>query len=96
VELITYHIIVVGGGPAGIITALTAIKIGEVYFASTGMTSRTCEREAFRHVAATAEAPGRHPGSLPGAQALKVKLLFADRSGLPAAVRCPEGLRSGS
>ena len=62
--------------------AAFSTKIGDVYFASTGMTSRTCEKEAFRHVAATAEAPDRHPGSLPGAQALKVKLLFADRAGL--------------
>jgi NADH oxidase (H2O2-forming) len=46
------------------------------------MTSRTCLREGFRHLDAVAEAPDRHPGSLPGAQTLKLKLLFADRSGL--------------
>ncbi len=62
--------------------AAFSTKIGGVYFASAGMTSRTCEKESFRNVSATAEAPDRHPGSLPGAQALKVKLFFADRSGL--------------
>jgi NADPH-dependent 2,4-dienoyl-CoA reductase/sulfur reductase-like enzyme len=62
--------------------AAFSTKIGGVYFASSGMTSRSCEKEGFRHVSATAEAPDRHPGTLPGAQALKVKLLFADRSGL--------------
>ena len=62
--------------------AAFSTKIGEVYFASTGMTSRTCAKEAFRHVAATAQAPDRHPGSPPGARTLKLKLLFADRSGL--------------
>ena len=32
--------------------------------------------------AATAIAPDRHPGMLPGARELKVKLIFADRSGI--------------
>jgi len=62
--------------------AAFSTKIGETYFASTGMTSRTCMNEAFRHVDATAEAPDRQPGNLPGSRMLKVKLLFADRSGL--------------
>ena len=33
-------------------------------------------------VTATAVAPDRHPGMLPGASELKVKLVFADRSGI--------------
>jgi NADH oxidase (H2O2-forming) len=44
---------------------------------------------------ATAEAPDRHPGSLPGAQALKVKLLFADRSGLILGGQMSGGLSVG-
>jgi NADPH-dependent 2,4-dienoyl-CoA reductase/sulfur reductase-like enzyme len=62
--------------------AAFSTKIGGVYFASTGMTSKSCEKETFRNITAKAEAPDRHPGTLPGAHALKVKLLFADRSGL--------------
>ena len=46
------------------------------------MTSRTCEKEGFRSISATTAAPDRHPGTLPGAQELKVKLVFADRSGI--------------
>jgi pyruvate/2-oxoglutarate dehydrogenase complex dihydrolipoamide dehydrogenase (E3) component len=46
------------------------------------MTCRTCEKEGFRYVTATAVAPDRHPGMLPGASELKVKLVFADRSGI--------------
>ena len=46
------------------------------------MTCRTCEKEGFRYVTATASAPDRHPGVLPGASELKVKLVFSDRSGI--------------
>ena len=57
-------------------------RIGGVSFASAGMTCRTCEKEGFRHVVGVAAAPDRHPGVLPGAGEMKVKLVFADRSGI--------------
>jgi NADH oxidase (H2O2-forming) len=53
-----------------------------ITFASAGMTCRNCEKEGFRYVTATAIAPDHHPGALPGASDLKVKLVFADRSGI--------------
>lgn len=56
-------------------------KIGNVCFASAGMTCRTCEREGFRIVTGEATAPDRHPGTLPGAVPMRVKLVFADRGG---------------
>ena len=62
--------------------AAFSTKIGGVCFASAGMTCRTCEKEGFRYVTATGAAPDRHPGALPGAGELKVKLVFADRSGI--------------
>jgi NADPH-dependent 2,4-dienoyl-CoA reductase/sulfur reductase-like enzyme len=62
--------------------AAFSTKIDTVSFASAGMTCRSCEKEGFRHVFATAQAPDRHPGILPGASAMKVKLVFADRSGI--------------
>jgi NADPH-dependent 2,4-dienoyl-CoA reductase/sulfur reductase-like enzyme len=62
--------------------AAFSTKIGGIAFASAGMTCRTCEKEGFRYVTATAVAPDRHPGTLPGASQLRVKLVFADRSGL--------------
>ncbi|MEX1347234.1 MAG: FAD-dependent oxidoreductase [Desulfobacterales bacterium] len=65
----------------GTISAFST-KIGGVSFASAGMTCRTCQKEGFRYVTATAVAPDRHPGMLPGASELKVKLVFADRSGI--------------
>lgn len=65
----------------GTISAFST-QIGGVSFASSGMTCRACEKEGFRYVTATAVAPDRHPGMLPGAAELKVKLVFADRSGI--------------
>lgn len=57
-------------------------QIGGKAFASAGMTCRTCEREGFRYRSSTAVAPDRHPGALPGASELKVKLVYANRSGV--------------
>jgi NADPH-dependent 2,4-dienoyl-CoA reductase/sulfur reductase-like enzyme len=65
----------------GTISAFST-KIGGVSFASAGMTCRACQKEGFRYVTSTASAPDRHPGMLPGARELKVKLVFADRSGI--------------
>jgi NADH oxidase (H2O2-forming) len=62
--------------------AAFSTRISDSSFASTGMTCRTCEKEGFRIIATTAEAPDRHPGMLPDAQMMKVKLVFADRSGI--------------
>lgn len=61
--------------------AAFSTKIGNLSFASAGLTCRACRQEGFRHVTATSVAPDRHPGSLPGATELKVKLVFADRAG---------------
>jgi len=62
--------------------AAFSTQIGGKSFASAGMTCRICEKEGFRIVTATAVAPDRHPGVLPGVCELKVKLVFADRSGI--------------
>jgi len=56
-------------------------KIGDISLASAGMTCHACKQEEFRIVTGQAVAPDRHPGVLPGAFPLKVKLIFADRGG---------------
>lgn len=61
--------------------AAFSTKVGNVCFASAGMTCRTCEKEGFRIVTGEAVAPDRHPGTLTGAAPLRLKLVFADRSG---------------
>ena len=57
--------------------AAFSTQIGGRSFASAGMTGRTCKKEGFRCVSAAAIAPDRHPGMLPGASEMKVKLIFA-------------------
>jgi NADPH-dependent 2,4-dienoyl-CoA reductase/sulfur reductase-like enzyme len=62
--------------------AAFSTRIGDVAFASAGMTVRTCEAEGFRFIKAVASAPDRHPGALPGASTLTMQLLFSRRSGV--------------
>jgi NADPH-dependent 2,4-dienoyl-CoA reductase/sulfur reductase-like enzyme len=64
----------------GTISAFST-RIGGVSFASAGLSCRAADKEGFRIVDATATAPDRHPGTLPGATPMKVKLVFADRAG---------------
>jgi NADH oxidase (H2O2-forming) len=64
----------------GTISAFST-KIGGISFASAGMTCRACKKEGFRYISADATAPDRHPGTLAGARQLKIKLIFADKSG---------------
>ena len=62
--------------------AAFSTKIGDVSFASTGMTSRSCRQEGFCYISAATAAPDRHPEALADGRLLKVKLVFADRSGV--------------
>jgi pyruvate/2-oxoglutarate dehydrogenase complex dihydrolipoamide dehydrogenase (E3) component len=75
--------------------AAFSTKIAGISFASAGMTCRTCEKEGFRYVTATTVAPDRHPGMIPGASELKVKLVFADRSGIILGGQISGGLSAG-
>jgi NADH oxidase (H2O2-forming) len=61
--------------------AAFSTKIGKLAIASAGLTVRGCEKEGFRWVAGDSVAPDRHPGNLPGASPLHVKLVFAHRAG---------------
>jgi len=70
-------------------------KIGKTSFASAGMTCRACEKDGFRIVTGEAVAPDRHPGTLPGAFPLKMKLVFADRGGALLGGQISGGLSVG-
>jgi NADPH-dependent 2,4-dienoyl-CoA reductase/sulfur reductase-like enzyme len=65
----------------GTISAFST-RLGSLSLASAGMICRTCISEEFSMVAAQATAPDRHPGFLPGARPLTVKLIFAKRDGV--------------
>lgn len=61
--------------------AAFSTKFKDTCFASSGLIERACQREGIRYVSATATAPDRHPGTMPGAKPMTVKLIFADRAG---------------
>jgi len=61
--------------------AAFSTHLGTLSLASAGMISKTCDQEGFNVVVGRAQAPDRHPGALPGAVPLTVKLIFADKSG---------------
>jgi len=65
----------------GTISAFST-RLGNLSLASAGMTCRTCIHEEFSFVTGQAAAPARHPGFLPGAKPLTVKLIFAKRDGV--------------
>ncbi|MGM0597073.1 MAG: FAD-dependent oxidoreductase [Myxococcota bacterium] len=50
--------------------------IGGHTFATAGLTSREAEEKGFKIITGESEAINRHPGSMPGAQKMKVKLIF--------------------
>ena len=64
----------------GTISAFST-QLGSLCLASAGMISQVCKQEEFSIVSGQATAPDRHPGFLPGAKMLKVKLIFASKAG---------------
>lgn len=59
-----------------------ATAIGETAFATAGLTEILAARHGYNYVVGTAEAPNRHPGGMPGARTMKVKLVFEKRTGV--------------
>jgi NADPH-dependent 2,4-dienoyl-CoA reductase/sulfur reductase-like enzyme len=56
--------------------------IGDTAFATAGLTEALAARHGYNYVVGVAEAINRHPGGMPGAQPMKVKLLFEKRTGV--------------
>lgn len=56
--------------------------IGETAFATAGLTEMLAKRHGYDHVVGTAEATNRHPGGMPGARSMKVKLVFEKHTGV--------------
>ena len=65
----------------GTISAFST-RLGSLSLASAGMITKACIQEEFSIVSGQTMAQDRHPGFLPGAKTLKVKLIFAKRSGV--------------
>lgn len=56
--------------------------IGDTAFATAGLTEILATRHGYNYVVGQAEAPNRHPGGMPGARSMKVKLVFEKRTGV--------------
>ena len=56
--------------------------IGDTAFATAGLTESLAARHGYNYVVGTAEAVNRHPGGMPGAHPMKVKLVFEQRTGV--------------
>jgi len=50
--------------------------LGNTAFCAAGLTEAGAKEKGYRIIVGTAEAPNRHPGSMPGMALLKVKLVF--------------------
>ncbi len=55
-------------------------KIGNTAFAVSGLTEKRAKEKGLEYTVGVAKAPDRHPGKLPGASELTVKLLFSTYS----------------
>jgi len=56
--------------------------VGDTAFATAGLTEALAARHGYNYVTGHAEAPNRHPGSMPGMKKMQVKLLFEKRTGV--------------
>ena len=56
--------------------------IGDTAFATAGLTEALATRHGYNYVVGIAEAVNRHPGGMPGAHPMKVKLVFEKRTGV--------------
>ncbi len=62
--------------------ACYSTKIGNLVLGSAGLTETEAEAEGFEISVGTADCVDRHPGSMPGASKLRVKLVFSRQSGI--------------
>ena len=65
----------------GVIGVYSTI-LGDTAFAAAGLTEKTARESGYRIMVGEAEAPNRHPASMPGAANLKVKLVFEAGTGV--------------
>jgi pyruvate/2-oxoglutarate dehydrogenase complex dihydrolipoamide dehydrogenase (E3) component len=65
----------------GTISAFSTKIFGKTY-AAAGMTERTAKNEGFTYMTGEFSTLDKHPGSLPGAQQVNIKLMFSKCSGV--------------
>jgi NADPH-dependent 2,4-dienoyl-CoA reductase/sulfur reductase-like enzyme len=56
--------------------------VGELAMGTAGLTEAMADRQGYQTASATVAGPNRHPGCMPGAAAVKIKLVFEKSSGV--------------
>ncbi|MBU0574019.1 MAG: FAD-dependent oxidoreductase, partial [Candidatus Margulisbacteria bacterium] len=62
--------------------AIYSTYVDGLVLGSAGLTEASAKREGFDIAVGKAEAPDKHPASMPGAKLIKVKLIFSKQSGI--------------
>jgi NADPH-dependent 2,4-dienoyl-CoA reductase/sulfur reductase-like enzyme len=75
--------------------AVYSTKVGDLALGSAGLTEETAIKEGFEIVAGNAECIDKHPGALPEASKLKVKLVFSKQSGILLGGQVAGGVSAG-
>lgn len=62
--------------------AIYSTYIDNLALGSVGLTEQTAKKEGFEIITGSAQGMDKHPGTLPGASKVKVKLIFSRKSGI--------------
>ena len=75
--------------------AVYSTQVGDLSLGSAGLTEKTALEEGFEIIVGNAECLDKHPGAMPGAQKLKVKLIFSKQSGILLGGQVAGGISAG-
>ena len=75
--------------------AIYSTYIDGMVLGSAGLTENAAEKEGFEIVAGNAEGVDKHPGTLPGASKIKLKLIFSKNSGIILGGQVAGGISCG-
>ncbi len=75
--------------------AIYSTYVNGLVLGSAGLTEITAKKEGFVIVSGSAECVDKHPGKIPGANKIKVKLIFSKRSGILMGGQVAGGISAG-
>ena len=75
--------------------AIYSTYVDGLVLGSAGLTETSAKKEGFEIVSGNAESIDKHPGSLPGASKIRVKLIFSKQSGILMGGQVAGGIPAG-
>ena len=75
--------------------AIYSTYVDGLVLGSAGLTETSAKKEGFEIVSGNAESIDKHPGSLPGASKIRVKLIFSKQSGILMGGQVAGGISAG-